>query len=87
MTVHRMTFDERSFQCLWYTTINITNGLSKSKSDSSEFVFNPDPNFLAKINANIRQNNEIVCGDPEPPEHHDVHLEEEEEEEEEEFLA
>ena len=27
-------------------------------SSSSEFVFNPDPNFLANINANIKMNNE-----------------------------
>jgi len=35
----------------------------KVSSSSSEFVFNPDPNFLAKINANIRNNNENVDED------------------------
>jgi len=36
----------------------------KEESETSEFVFNPDPNFLAKINANIRINNEIVGDQP-----------------------
>jgi hypothetical protein len=34
----------------------------KDESETSEFVFNPDPDFLAKINANIRQNNQAICG-------------------------
>ena len=35
----------------------------KSKSSSlSEFVYNPDPDFLNRINANIRQNNENGAG-------------------------
>ncbi len=34
----------------------------KSDSETSEFVYNPDPDFLSKINANIRQNNEVICG-------------------------
>ena len=31
----------------------------KQSTSSSEFVFNPDPDFLAKINANIRMNNQV----------------------------
>ena len=35
----------------------------KSKSSSmSEFVYNPDPDFLNRINANIRQNNDVIEG-------------------------
>jgi hypothetical protein len=30
-------------------------------SSSSDFVFNPDPNFLANINNNIRANNQKVA--------------------------
>ena len=36
----------------------------KSKSSSmSEFVYNPDPNFLDHINNNIRINNEVGAGE------------------------
>lgn len=60
----------------------------QEESEESEFVFNPDPDFLAKINANIRQNNQMVCGalNQQAPLHHQVDLQAEEEEEEE-YLA
>ena len=40
---------------------------AKPSSSSSEFVFNPDPDFLAKINANIRANNEKIAEQPTGP--------------------
>ena len=43
------------------TQQDVTGMATKAvSSSSSEFVFNPDPDFLAKINANIRQNNQLL---------------------------
>jgi len=37
----------------------------QASSQLSEFVINPDPNFLAQINANIRSNNVDLDDDDE----------------------
>lgn len=40
---------------------------ARSSSSQSEFVYDPDPDFLNKINHNIRVNNGNVGGEPPPP--------------------
>ena len=40
---------------------------ARSSSCQSEFVYDPDPDFLSKINFNIRVNNGNVGGEPPPP--------------------
>lgn len=40
---------------------------AKQSSSSSEFVFDPDPDFLSKINANLRANDEKMAEQPPRP--------------------